>query len=346
MSLCVSQSIQEIPIGIVGTGNIAQTHLTAYRNRGFNVVAACDIDEKKLKTTADKFGIQKRFTDIQEMVQLPELQVVDVAIQPWQRPPVIEAVAQAGKHILCQKPLALSMQHAVSFVETCERYAVKLMVNQNSCFVPGFLAVEPYLKPEYLGDIYFASIEATGFYPNFPERHIILAMTVHHVALVHKWFGDIHSVFAMAKREGGEIRDGENLGVLLLEFESGLQCLLVTNWCWRGEVGRRNHSTEEIRIQGTKGTIFGHSQEMNVHLTEPKVKNIRPEINGVWFPDAFGNSMAHFLECIAYDHVPITNGRDNLHVIRAIFAAYCSIEEKRAVSLSEIPWDAEMDYNP
>jgi len=350
-------NIQEIPIGIVGAGNIAQVHLTAYRNRGFNVVAVCDIDEDRLKTSADKFGIQKRFKDVTEMVKLKEIQVVDVAIQPWDRPDVIEAAAKAGKHILCQKPLALSMEHAVSFVETCERYGVKLMVNQNSCFVPGFLAIEPYIKPEYLGDIYFASIEATGFVPNFPERHVIPAMTVHHLALIRKWFGEISSVFAMAQRDGGDIKDGENFAMLMLEFESGMlgtkwrgeaafQCLLITNWCWRGEAGRRNHSLEEIRIQGTKGTIFGNSQQMNVHLTEPKVDNIRPEIKGVWFPDAFGNSMAHFLECVVCDRVPITNGRDNLNVMRAIFAAYRSIEEKRAVRPSEIPWDADMDYNP
>ena len=339
-------NIQEIPIGIVGAGNIAQTHLTAYRNRGFNVVAVCEVDEEKLKATADKFGIQKRFKDANEMTELKEIQVVDVAIQPWDRPPVIEAAAKAGKHILCQKPFALSMRHAVSFVETCERYGVKLMVNQNSCFVPGFLAIEPYIKPEYLGDIYFASIEATGFVPNFPERHVILAMTVHHIALIRKWFGEISNVFAMGRREGGEIRDGENFAMLMLEFESGMQCLLITNWVWRGEAGHRQHSMEEIRIQGTKGTIFGNSQDMNVHLTEPKVENIRPEIKGVWFPDAFGNSMAHFLECVAYDRVPITNGRDNLNVIRACFAAYRSNEEKRAVSPCEIPWDADMDYNP
>lgn len=50
-------NIQEIPIGIVGAGGIAPVHLTAYRNRGFNVVAVCEIDENKLKLTADKFGI-------------------------------------------------------------------------------------------------------------------------------------------------------------------------------------------------------------------------------------------------------------------------------------------------
>jgi len=339
-------NIQEIPIGIVGAGNIAQTHLTAYRNRGFNVVAVCEIDEERLKKTADKFDIQKRFKHISEMVELKEIQIVDIAIQPWDRPPVIEAAAKAGKHILCQKPFAMSIKHAVSFVEICERYGVKLMVNQNSCFVPGFLAIEPYIKPEYLGNIYFASIEATGFVPNFPERHVILAMTVHHIALIRKWFGEISSVFAMAQREGGEIIDGENFAMLMLEFGSGMQCLLITNWVWRGEIGYRQHSMEEIRIQGTKGTIFGNSQQMNVHLTEPKVENIQPEIKGVWFPDAFGNSMAHFLECVAYDRVPITNGRDNLNVIRACMAAYRSIEEKRAVSLCEIPWDSDMDYNP
>jgi predicted dehydrogenase len=166
------------------------------------------------------------------------------------------------------------------------------------------------------------------------------------MALIRKWFGEISNVFAMAQRDGGDIKDGENFAMLMLEFESGMQCLLITNWCWRGEVGRRQHPVEEIRIQGTKGTILGNSQQMNVHLTEPGVENIRPEINGVWFPDAFGNSMAHFLACVAYDRVPITNGRDNLNVMRAMFAAYRSIEEKRAVHPSEILWNADMDYNP
>ena len=339
-------NIKDIPIGIIGTGGIAQVHLRAYKDKGFNVVAACDIDENRLKSTADRFEIKKRSTNFEDIVKLADVQVIDIALQPWQREPVIEAAARAGKHILCQKPFAMSMKHAYLFVKTCERYGVKLMVNQNSCFVPGFLAIEPYFKPEFLGDIYFASIEATGFVPDFNERHLIPAMMVHHIALVHKWFGKIISVYAMAHRDGGQIKDGENLGVLMLEFENGVKCLLVTNWCWRGGVGSRNHPAEEIRIQGTKGTIFGNSQNMNVHLTVPETKDIQPEIKGVWFPDAFGNSMEHFLECVAYDRIPITSGRDNLHVMQAVFASYHSIKEKRAISPLEVPYDDYIDCNP
>jgi len=122
--------------------------------------------------------------------------------------------------------------------------------------------------------------------------------------------------------------------------------LLITNWCWRGSVGHRNHPSEEIRIQGTKGTIFGNSQNMNVHITQPEAKDIKPEINGVWFPDAFGKSMEHFLQCIIDDCSPITNGRDNLHVMQTVFASYISIKEKRAVSPSEVSYDSDMNYNP
>lgn len=338
--------IKEIPIGIVGTGGIAQVHLTAYKNLGLNVIAACDIDEKRVNATADRFGIKKRYVDYKEMLQISELMVVDVALQPWQRSPVIELSAKQGKHIFCQKPFALSMKDAVSFVNFADRYGVKLMVNQNSCFVPGFLAIEPYMKEEFLGDIYYSSIEAVGYVPDFPENHLIPAMMVHHIALVHKWFGQIKSVYAIAHRDSGKIEDGENLGVLILEFENGVNCLLVTNWCWRGDPKDRYHPIEEIRIQGTKGTIFGNSQNMEVHLTQPEVKDIQPEINGVWFPDAFGKSMEHFLLCIADDRVPLTNGHDNLHVMQAVFASYISIKEKRAVSPSEVSYDSDMDYNP
>jgi len=338
--------IKDIPIGVIGTGGIAQVHLTAYKSLGLNVIAACDIDEQRLNKTADKFGIEKRYVDFRDMLKIKELMVVDLPLQPWQRSPVIESAAKHGKHILCQKPFALSMKDAVSFVEFAERYGVKLMVNQNSCFVPGFLAIEPYIKDEFLGNIYYASIEATSFVPNFPEKHLIPAMMVHHIALVHKWFGEIKSVYAIAHRDGGKIEDGENLGVLILKFQNGVYCLLVTNWCWRGSVGSRNHPTEEIRIQGTKGTIFGTSENMNVHLTQPEVKDVQPEIKGVWFPDAFGKSMEHFLHCVVEDRVPLTNGRDNLHVMQTVFASYLSIKENRAVSPSEVPYDSDIDYNP
>ena len=86
------------------------------------------------------------------------------------------------------------------------------------------------------------------------------------------------------------------MSVALFTSRSGIQGLLSCNWAFLANPGRNlQHPHEEIRIQGTKGAIYGNSEDMTVHFTEPEVHEIKPAIEGTWFPDAFGNAMAHFL---------------------------------------------------
>ena len=80
------------------------------------------------------------------------------------------------------------MCQAVEMVEVCEANGVELMVNQNSCFVPGFMAIEPYLNSQHLGQIYHASITCDGWFLDFPEQYVIPAMMVHHVELIYERF--------------------------------------------------------------------------------------------------------------------------------------------------------------
>ena len=106
------------------------------------------------------------------------------------------------------------------------------------------------------------------------------------------------------------------------------------------------HPHEEIRIQGTKGAIYGNSSDMTVHLTEPETREIKPSIDGTWFPDAFGNVMAHFLECLQTGEKPITDGRGNLHVVQTFFAMHQSARSGKVVLLDDISLDGSYNLNP
>ena len=239
------------------------------------------------------------------------------------------------------------MQQAVEMVEICEQHNVQLMVNQNSCFVPGFLAIEPYINAEHLGEIYHVSITCNGFYTEFPERHLIPAMQVHHIGLVYKWFGEYESVYCQAHGHNRPIEDGEPFSVALFKSRSGIQGLLSCNWAFLANPGRNlQHPHEEIRIQGTKGAIYGNSGDMTVHLTEPKTREIKPSIEGTWFPDAFGNVMAHFFECLRTGKKPITHGRGNLHVVQTVFAMHQSASSGEVVLLDDISLDGDYDLSP
>ena len=337
---------QAFGIGLIGLG-IGQQHLLGYQRRDLHVAAICDKDVTRLNEVGNSFGIHKRYTRIADLIADTDVDVVDMAVQPWIRSPIVKAAAEAGKHILCQKPFAMSMQQAVEMVNICERHNVQLMVNQNSCFVPGFLAIEPYINAEHLGEIYHVSITCNGFYTEFPERHLIPAMQVHHVGLVHRWFGEYESVYCQAHGHNRSIEEGETVSVALFKSRSGIQGLLSCNWAFLANPGRNlQHPHEEIRIQGTKGAIYGNSEDITIHLTQPETREIKPTIEGTWFPDAFGNVMAHFLACLQTGEKPITDGRSNLHVVQTLFAMHQSATSGEVVMLDDISLDGAYDLNP
>ena len=338
--------LQEFGIGLIGLG-IGQQHLLGYQSRGLRVAAICDKDATRLDEVGSQFNIDKRYTCIAALIADTDVDVVDIAVQPWIRSPIVKAAAEAGKHILCQKPFSMSMRQAVEMVNICERHNVQLAVNQNSCFVPGFLAIEPYINAEHLGEIYHVSITCNGFYTEFPERHLIPAMQVHHVGLVHKWFGEYESVYCQAHGHNRSIEEGETFSVVLFKSRRGVQGLLSCNWAFLANPGRNlQHPHEEIRIQGTKGAIYGNSADMTVHLTEPETQEFKPPIDGAWFPDAFGNLMVHFLECLQTGEKPITDGLSNLHVVQTIFAMHASASSGKVVLLEDITLDSNYNLNP
>jgi predicted dehydrogenase len=340
------ESTHEFGIGLIGLG-IGQQHLLGYQRRGLRVAAICDKDTTRLNETGNTFGIDKRYTRIADLIADTDVDVVDMAVQPWIRSPIVKAAAEAGKHILCQKPFSMSMQQAVEMVETCEQHNVQLMVNQNSCFVPGFLAIEPYINTEHLGEIYHISITCNGFFTTFPGKHIIPVMQVHHISLIQKWFGDYESVYCQAHGHDRSVEEGETISVALFKSKSGVKGLLSCNWAFLANTGHNfQHPHEEIRIQGTKGAIYGNSADMTVFLTDPEQREIKPEIDGTWFPDAFGNAMIHFIECLQTGEKPITDGRSNLHIIQTIFAMYQSALSDKVILVDDISLDGNYDISP
>ena len=339
-------TLQDFGIGLIGLG-IGQQHLLGYQSKGLHVAAICDKDEERLHNTGDRFSINKRYTRIADLIDDSDVDIVDMAVHPWLRSPIVGAAAQAGKHILSQKPFSMTMPQAIEMVETCEKHNVQLMVNQNSCFVPGFLAIEPYINSDHLGEIYHVSVTCNGFYMGYPGRHLIPVMQVHHISLIHKWFGEFESVYCHAHGHSRSVEEGETMSVALFKCRNGTKGLLSCNWSFLANSGHNlQHPHEEIRIQGTKGAIYGNSANMTVHLTEPDTREIRPEINGVWFPDAFGNAMVHFIECLQSGRKPLTDGRSNLHIMQTIFALHQSALTEKVVMIDDISLEGDYDISP
>jgi predicted dehydrogenase len=108
-------------ISIIGAGGIvAAGHLPAYSALGLSVSGIFDLDEDRARDLAARFDIERVYESIEDALADPRSDVVDIAVLPWVQPDVARAALDAGKHLLCQKPLAPDLIQARELVETAE----------------------------------------------------------------------------------------------------------------------------------------------------------------------------------------------------------------------------------
>ncbi len=150
--------MEKIKVAIVGAGNIAQNaHLPAYQKRDdIEITAIVDLNLERAQQAAEKFGIPKAFASIEEMLANAECDYVDICVWNRSHSSCAIAAARAGKHILCEKPMALNLEHALEMKKEVEKAGVLFMLA-----VPTRYSAEAQLLREMvdagkLGDIYYA----------------------------------------------------------------------------------------------------------------------------------------------------------------------------------------------
>jgi predicted dehydrogenase len=284
-------------------------------------------------------------TDLDAFLALPGLDVIDLAVPHYfdVRKPLFEVLARAGKPVFCQKPMAENLEQGVALVGMLEKAGVPFMMHQSAPFVPGFIEAEKLLKDkERFGDPVYFQIENRGdlWFTSHPHwgtrsRWILNGMAIHHLALADHWFGHPERVWSMTVKDPSRpFIKAENIAVIGLEYASGLKGLVINNWSYRG-VLPRSHPREEVVVQGTRGDLSGNIGRFVLKTFEPPAE-FSPVIEGDWFPDAFGNTMAYFLDCLTQGKPFRSSGRDDLWVMAAAEAAYASADQKKAVSPAEL----------
>ncbi len=151
--------MDKIRIGVIGTGNIAREHLNAYRkNPHVEIYALCDINPDILAKRAEEYGVpaERTFTSCEDMVRLPEIDAVSVCTWNCAHAPCTIAALNAGKHVLCEKPMAMNTQEALAMKEAAERNGKLLMIGfvrryGNDCDI-----LKDLIENDQFGEIYYA----------------------------------------------------------------------------------------------------------------------------------------------------------------------------------------------
>src|ERR1700722_11182609 len=247
-------------IAFVGCGFIV-THasLPCYRKHNLNIVGCYDINSQASLALAQKFGIPNVYRSLNELLDDPKVDIVEIAVQPRQQVEIVRRVAAAGRHLLCQKPLSDIFADAVEIVRLARETGIKLAVNQQMRWDQAIRAAKNLVMQNRIGRPIDATIQASfctklagTAWAELP-RYEFLPHSIHYTDSIRFIFGDpewITSRHVGYPLEGKV--NGETKTITVLDYASGLQVMIAVNMC-----NPHGEPFFTYRFVGTEGEVSG-----------------------------------------------------------------------------------------
>ena len=324
-------------IGLIGCGGITEHHLKAYRAAGWDVTAFFDPRREAAEARRDGFYPEARIcATAAELLADPEIGIVDIATHPKAREELIVLAADAGKHILSQKPFATDLETGRRLVAHAAGAGVKIAVNQNGRWAPYFAYMRGAVQSGIIGTT--GSVHMVLNWDHtwtagtpFAEIHhlMIYDFGIHWIDAARSFFtGPATSVSATLARFPDQPVAPPLLASVTIRFPEGM-ATLAFNGC------SRHGALETCTIAGSAGTIHAAGDicgitRVRLH-TAAGTATAHPE--GSWFPDGFRGCMGELMCAIEDDREPSNSAADNLHTLALVFAAMRSADEGRPVNL-------------
>jgi len=338
--------MRRIKIAMLGCGGVAHLYLPVFKYlKEAQLVALVDIDEGKAKHLAERYGVEKVYSDVEEAASDPEIDAVIVGTPPNLHAEHVEVCASSGKHILCEKPMASTVGDCQRIIDACRKNGVKLQLAHMKRFMRGNQMVKSIVDSGCMGKIFMAECHwdcavphLIGTYRETEEAGggNLQDHGPHAFDLVRWWTGnDILQVSASIRIVHPQ-RPTEDTAVVVLEHENGMVSFYHMTRVSYG----REHWQDLYRIYGTDATLVVRNDHHfpTTSLESPEIVLYRPggciqryDLGHPWNLDdtvvqnnPFYNQLKAFCECILNNTEPRVTGEDGMHVMEAVIAAYVS----------------------
>ena len=328
-------------IGIVGAGSMGHAHAAGWSETGAEIVGVVSNDRassEELARTVDA----RVMSDVSEL--MAEVDVVDLCVPTDLHRDMTVQAARAGKHVVCEKPMALSIEDGRSMIEACRENGVRLFVAHVLRFFPQYRAAADAVSAGRVGDLGVMRFKRVSYPPQGAERSwfadearsggMIFDLMIHDFDYARWLAGDVERVFAKSVRSG---RPGaaSDYALVTLRFQSGAMALIEGGWAYPPGVFRTGFD-----LAGSEGLIEWSSDD-----TEPVRSYLEAapgSIADVALPltvaaeDPYTTEIKHVHSCLETGEPFAVTPEDALEAVRLCLAARTSLSSGRPVAMSEV----------
>ena len=343
--------VRILKAAVIGAGNAGNWHANSIKKFPdmCGLVAIADVDEKRLKRLQKKHPQVTAVTDYKEALRRGDIDTVHLCLPHHLHGKIAVESLEAGKHVLCEKPIATTLEEADAMIRAARAHDLKLMIAENQRFLPAHIRIkelldagtigEPKLIMTYEGGSEVASMaDPASWKSNILEGGggAWMDSGIHRVAVLQYLCGDIDSISGKAERLYSTLESkADDNCAFSLQFANGA---LGTVACSFTVASEWNNSVE---IYGTKGTILeNHNWEHPIKLfsTLPGPDQGRwvcPEVEHRvypgYYPLTFEAEVRHFYECIVNDTEPLMSGEDGRRALEIIVLGYEASKTEKTV---------------
>ncbi len=333
-----------VNVGVIGAGRIGKVHAQtlAYRIPAARIRAVADVDLQAAEALSARFGIPLATADYRAVLEDPDIQAVFICSATGTHAQFTEEAARAGKHIFCEKPIALKLKDIDCALEAVDQAGTKLQVGFNRRFDSNFARVRLAIESGEIGQPALLHIVSRDPAPP-PASYVKLSggmfldMTIHDFDMARFLIGaDVEEVYAQAGvtvdpaiGEAGDV----DTAIVMLKFVNGV--IGTIDNCRRAAYGY----DQRVEVLGSKGSIATANNYPNAAVVSD-ASSVRRDLPLNFFmeryTESFAIEVAAFVDAVANDRpVPVT-GRDARVPVVMGLAAMESYREGRPVKLSEI----------
>jgi myo-inositol 2-dehydrogenase/D-chiro-inositol 1-dehydrogenase len=338
-------------IGIIGSQFISTIHAESLRTCAqADIVAVASAHAERAGAFAQRFGIPHHFDDYRRLLAMPEVDMVVIGAPNHLHCPMTVEAAEAGKHVVVEKPLCLNLAEADRMIAACRKAGVKLMYAEELCFAPKYVRLKQLLESGALGRPTLVKQSEKHDGPHADHfwdvtrsgGGVTMDMGCHALQFFRWILGGarIRSVYAQMDTlvHGAKTRGDDN-ALLVLEMDGGAAALAEESWTKLGGMDDR------AEVYGSQGVAYAdllHGNSIETYSTvgyDYAVEKAGSTVGWSFtiYEEAwnygFPQELAHFVDCVQNDRKPQVTGEDGRAVLEAVCAAYASAGAGRRVSL-------------